>query len=255
MTDFEPKIAGFLCNWCCYAGADLAGVSRFQYPPNIRVIRVMCSGRIDPAIVFDAFLYGVDGVFIGGCHPGDCHYISGNLYAERKMKLAHKMLKVAGFEPGRLRLEWVSAAEGQRFAEVMKEFTEEIRALGPNTISKETGEELNAAKKALEDFRLRVLVTKEYQIVEEGNIYDVKKSQEEFDELMDSAIFNEFVRRRILKLTEKKPLSVKDLSPIINLDTKEILKQIVFLRKKNMLELTEIDNMTPKYTAITVGGE
>ena len=134
MTEFEPKIIGFLCNWCCYAGADLAGVSRFQYPPNVRIIRVMCSGSLDPSIVLEAFLKGADGVFIGGCHIGDCHYATGNLHTEVKFKTLRKLLKRADFDPERLRLEWVSAAEGELFSNVIKDFTDKIKSLGPSEV-------------------------------------------------------------------------------------------------------------------------
>jgi len=129
--NFEPKIIGFCCNWCSYAGADLAGVSRLQYPPNLRMIRVMCSGSVSPEHILEAFRQGADGVFIGGCHPGDCHYMSGNHKTRRKVSLLKKLLSQFGLEPERLRLEWVSAAEGQRFAQVITEFTEEIKKLGP----------------------------------------------------------------------------------------------------------------------------
>ncbi|RLG91911.1 methyl-viologen-reducing hydrogenase subunit delta [Candidatus Bathyarchaeota archaeon] len=133
--EFEPKIIGFLCNWCSYAGADLAGVSRIQYPPNIRIIRVMCSGRVDPAFVLEAFKNGADGVLVAGCHPPhDCHYISGNLKALRRITLLKRMLKELGIEPERLRLEWVSASEGDKFATIIKEMVEEIKKLGPNPL-------------------------------------------------------------------------------------------------------------------------
>ena len=135
-TEFEPKIVGFLCNWCSYAGADLAGVSRIQYPPNIRIIRVMCSGRIDPVFVLEAFKDGADGVLIAGCHlPSDCHYLSGNFKAQRRVILLKEVLKDFGIEPERLRLEWISASEGDRFATVIKEMTEEIKKLGPNPLT------------------------------------------------------------------------------------------------------------------------
>lgn len=138
--DFEPKIIGFLCNWCSYAGADLAGVSRIQYPPNIRIIRVMCSGRIDPAFVLEAFKDGADGVLIAGCHlPSDCHYISGNFKALRRITLLKKVLQDFGIEPERVRLEWVSASEGDRFAAVVKEMVQEIKKLGPNPLKKNGG--------------------------------------------------------------------------------------------------------------------
>ena len=131
---FEPKIIGFCCNWCAYAGADLAGINRNQYPVNIRIIRVMCSGTIEPLYVVKAFKEGADGVFIGGCHPGDCHYQSGNYKAKKRVVLLKRAISEIGLDPRRIRLEWVSAAEGQRFAEVITEFTEEIRGLGPNPL-------------------------------------------------------------------------------------------------------------------------
>ena len=135
-VEFEPKIVGFLCNWCAYAGADLAGVSRLQYPHNVRIIRVMCSGRIDPAFILEAFKDGADGVLVAGCHlPSDCHYLSGNFKAQRRMFLMKKVLEQFGIEPERLRLEWVSASEGDRFATVIREMVEEIRKLGPNPIT------------------------------------------------------------------------------------------------------------------------
>jgi len=136
MAEFEPKILGFLCNWCSYAGADLAGVSRFQYPPNIRVIRVMCSARVDPIYVMKALLSGADGVLIGGCHPGDCHYVDGNYYTRRRTTMLKRLLEILGLEPERVRLEWISASEGTIFAETIRDFTEEIRKLGPNPLKK-----------------------------------------------------------------------------------------------------------------------
>jgi F420-non-reducing hydrogenase iron-sulfur subunit len=139
---FEPKIIGFLCNWCSYAGADLAGVSRIQYPPNIRIIRVMCSGRIDPAFVLEAFKDGADGVLVAGCHlPSDCHYISGNFKALRRITLLRDVLKDLGIEPERLRLEWISASEGDKFAAVVRDMVDEVKRLGPNPLA---GKEVEA---------------------------------------------------------------------------------------------------------------
>ncbi|KYK30228.1 MAG: hypothetical protein AYK23_01300 [Candidatus Proteinoplasmatales archaeon SG8-5] len=134
-TDFEPRIVAFCCNWCSYAGADLAGVSRYQYPANVRVLRVMCSGMVHPNFVIEAFMNGADGVVICGCHPGDCHYLEGNKTAESRADAIMLMLEDFGLEPERFRLEWVSASEGQKFAEVMKEMTELIRSMGPNPYS------------------------------------------------------------------------------------------------------------------------
>jgi len=134
MTEFEPRIIGFLCNWCSYAGADLAGVSRIQYPPTLRIVRVMCSGRVDPAFIIEAFRSGADGVLVAGCHPGDCHYLTGNYKTQRRVAMLKRLLEQLGLEPERLRLEWVSASEGDRFATVIKDMTEEIKKLGPSPL-------------------------------------------------------------------------------------------------------------------------
>ena len=130
--EFEPIIIAFCCNWCSYAGADLAGTSRLQYPPNVRIIRVMCSGMVHPNLVIESLTKGADGVIICGCHPGDCHYLEGNLKAEKRAEAIDLMLEDFGLEPERFRLEWVSASEGTRFAELMNEVTEEVKALGPS---------------------------------------------------------------------------------------------------------------------------
>jgi F420-non-reducing hydrogenase iron-sulfur subunit len=131
---FEPKIVGFLCNWCSYTGADLAGTSRIHYSPNIRIIRVMCTARVDPTFVLKALLDGADGVLICGCHPGDCHYSEGNYKAMRRYPLLKRMLADYGIEPARVRLEWVSASEGQRFTDVVNDMTQRVRELGPSPV-------------------------------------------------------------------------------------------------------------------------
>jgi F420-non-reducing hydrogenase iron-sulfur subunit len=128
---FEPVIIGFTCNWCSYRAADLAGTSRTKYPPNIRLIRLMCSGRLDPAFVFKAFANGADGVIITGCHPGECHYLEQNYKALRRFHLMRRTLQGLGLEPARVKLVWASAAEGAKFAQEMNSFVEEVRALGP----------------------------------------------------------------------------------------------------------------------------
>ena len=134
MAEFEPNIIGFLCNWCSYAGADLAGTSRMKYPANVKTIRVMCSGRVDPVYILEALKKGADGVLVAGCHPGDCHYQSGNYKANRRIKLLKKMLHELGLEPERVRFEYVSASEGKKFADIIYEMTEDIRKLGPNPL-------------------------------------------------------------------------------------------------------------------------
>ena len=132
--EFEPRIIAFVCNWCSYAGADLAGTARIQYPANVRIIRLMCSGSLDPVYVINSLLLGADGVLIGGCHPGDCHYVSGNYKARRRMTVLKEILKTLGFEENRVWLKWISASEGQKFADTIKEMVQQLKKQGPNPI-------------------------------------------------------------------------------------------------------------------------
>ncbi len=143
----KPEILAFLCNWCSYAGADLAGTSRINYPANVRPIRVMCSGRVDPSFIINAFKEGIDGVLVSGCHPGDCHYISGNLNAEKRVKSTKKLLKLLGLGSERLRLEWISASEGQKFAKTIKDFSATLNRVGPNPLKKQNGEEFDPVER------------------------------------------------------------------------------------------------------------
>ena len=134
MSDaWQPKILAFLCNWCSYAGADLAGTSRLQYPPNIRVIRVPCTGRVNPIFIVEALRQGADGILVSGCHPGDCHYLAGNYFARRRFALLQRYLEYLGIEPGRVQFSWISASEGGRFAEVVTRVTNDVLQLGPAT--------------------------------------------------------------------------------------------------------------------------
>lgn len=132
--EFEPRIIAFVCNWCSYAGADLAGTARIQYPANVRIIRLMCSGSLDPVYVINSLLLGADGVLIGGCHPGDCHYVSGNYKARRRITVLKEILKTLGFEENRVWLKWISASEGQKFADTIKEMVQQFKKQGPNPI-------------------------------------------------------------------------------------------------------------------------
>ncbi|KPJ49927.1 methyl-viologen-reducing hydrogenase subunit delta [candidate division TA06 bacterium DG_26] len=135
MSDkFEPNIVGFLCNWCSYAAADLAGSSKLEVPATLTTIRVMCSSRINSVLLLSAYMRGADGVLVAGCHPGDCHYQTGNYYARRRFALLHKILATFNLDPERFRLSWISASEGQRFSQVTREFAEHIRKLGPNPL-------------------------------------------------------------------------------------------------------------------------
>lgn len=131
-NEFQPRIAAFFCNWCTYGGADLAGVSRLQYPTNIRVIRIPCTGRLNPNFILSAFRGGADGIWVSGCHPGDCHYISGNLHARRRFAILKNLLEYVGMEPGRLHFSWISSAEAEKFQKTVTEVTQAVQKLGPS---------------------------------------------------------------------------------------------------------------------------
>jgi F420-non-reducing hydrogenase iron-sulfur subunit len=237
---FEPRILGFLCNWCCYAGADLAGVSRFQYPPNMRVIRLMCSGRVDPAHIFRAFLTGQDAVFIGGCHLNDCHYVThGNYDALSMVYICKKLLEHIGLSPKRLRLEWVSAGEGIRFASIMNEFVPEIEKLGPLG----TGEGLNehelkfkleaAAKlipyiKLVQTERLRVPVRTE-------DAYTKFFTGEAFDRLFNELIADKLIKSQIVLLLREKPLSTGEISEALGLKPSEVARHMLSSSKQGFV--------------------
>lgn len=251
---FEPKILGFLCNWCSYAGADLAGVSRIQYPPNMRVIRVMCSGRVDPVFIFKALLTGIDGVFVLGCHPGDCHYLEGNYEAEKKFIMVQKFLKIVDFDK-RIRLDWVSASEGVRFAKVVTEFIESIREQGPSPLSGENIDQelfnnLKAMENSVSSDRIRALVGRQRKITEVENEYGEKVPIDEFNAIFDEAIHDEFVRHRILLSLSTKVLSVKDLATELKLDPSEILENMLTLKSRGEIDYQKIDGNTPLYMRI-----
>jgi coenzyme F420-reducing hydrogenase delta subunit len=259
---FEPKLIGFMCNWCSYAGADLAGVSRYQYPPEIRIVKVMCSARVDPGIVLEMFIQGADGVFVGGCHIGDCHYIKGNYFAQQRIKIVRRLLTKCGLEPERLRLEWVSASEGERFAGLMTEFTTQVSELGPSPVRGEQPDIkklqlLFAAKNVVEDFRIRSLLGKYVEFSEKGNVFGRKISEEELDALLDSVMDEEFARIGILLAASDKPVSVKELATTLNLPASKVLQHIVTLKDRDLMRLSRIEGTTPLYRStqgVGIGG-
>ncbi|MFW9781097.1 MAG: hydrogenase iron-sulfur subunit [Candidatus Heimdallarchaeota archaeon] len=251
---FEPRFLGFLCNWCSYAGADLAGVSRIQYPPNMRVIRVMCSGRVDPKFVIQALELGLDGVYVMGCHIGDCHYLEGNYEAVKKFEMTQKFLKIIGLDD-RIRLDWVSASEGQRFSEVVTKFVNDVKELGPSPLSgdnpdHELLEKVRAIKMAVSCNRMRALVGRQRKITEEENVYGEKYPEEEFNKLMEKAIIEEYERHLILLALEKYSKSVKDLAKELDIDPSRVLKHILALKSRSEVEFGEIIENTPVFVRI-----
>lgn len=257
-TEFKPKIIGFLCNWCSYAGADLAGVSRLQMPPTFRVVRVMCSGSLDPKFPIEALKTGVDGVMIMGCHPGDCHYISGNYEALRKYKMLKKLLSFTDLGDERLNLEWVSASEGQRFQQVVSDFTSKIKKLGPSPIKKQdekakkiTGQ-LNAILHATTQFRLRSIIGREKKITELGNAYGEKLSQKEIDKIEDQIFEEEYIRSNIILRVEKEPKTVEEMAEDMGLPSETVFKHVARLWKKQIILPAGHKDLSPSY--IIAGG-
>ncbi len=260
MAEYEPKILGFLCNWCAYAGADLAGVSRFQYPPNLRIIRVMCSGRVDPEFIIEAFLSGIDGVTVLGCHPGDCHYQTGNLQAERKMKMTQRILEKVGIIKERFYLDWVSAAEGARFAELVAGFIDRIKKLGPlgdreGMKPEELKSNLLTARELVREERIRWLVGKEYEILEEGNVYGEKKESEEYHQILEKNIDDTISRIKILSLIEKEPKTVKEIAKELGYPPRDVFSHITYMRGMGKVELIGKKGNSPLYkSCVEVGG-
>jgi len=252
--EFNPRIVGFLCNWCSYAAADLAGVSRFQYSPNVSIIRVMCSARVDPSMILAALLHGADGVFVAGCHLGDCHYTKGNYYAERRMELAKRLIEKAGIDPRRFMLEWISASEGARFASTMSDFTSLIREMGPNPVAGKDPDEdrmqlLAVAKEVAEGFRLRALINKQIEAVDLGNVYGKKLTEDKLDGLLNQAMDDEFDRHLILRVARKEPLSVKRIAELTGMPSDRVLNQIAIMRKRHLMKLDRIEATSPLYVA------
>jgi F420-non-reducing hydrogenase iron-sulfur subunit len=246
---FEPKLLGFLCNWCSYAGADLAGVSRIQYPPNMRVIRVMCSGRVDPKFIIQALELGIDGVYVMGCHPGDCHYLEGNYEAIRKFDMTKKFLEIVGLDD-RIRLDWVSASEGVRYGEVVTKFVNDIRELGPSPLSgddydKQLLQKIRAISLAVSTSRMRSLVGRERKLTEESNVYGEKYPKDQFEQLMDIAIKEEFERHLILVAMEDGSKSVKSLAKELDIDPSVVLEHVLVLKKRSQVDFQEIIENTP----------
>lgn len=254
---FRPKIIGFICNWSLPTEVDIASTSRIHGYPRIRIVRVICVGRIDPVIVLETFARGADGVLVIGCHPPDCHYIEGNLQAERKIKMLKKLISRTGLEPERLRLDWAYASEIERFPKIVDDFRNQVTALGPSPLAGEEPDknilaEIMAAKAVAGDSRLRTLVGREKQMIEEGNVYNEKVEQEEFDEVMDESIDAEYVRSRIRLLVKDNPMSIEGLAKHLSLDPKKVLRHVVVLRQRGLVALDRIEGEDPLYIALEV---
>jgi F420-non-reducing hydrogenase iron-sulfur subunit len=249
MGNFEPRIVAFLCNWCAYAGADLAGVSRLQYPPSIRTVRVMCSGRVDPLFVLEAFKDGCDGVLVAGWHFGDCHYLEGNVQAEKKIRLTQKLFEIAGIGKDRLHLAWVSSAEAQRFVEVVTQTTESIKAQGKFD-SDAFASELAAAEKTLAGETLRWMVGKEIKITAKGDVYGRKWDVDSYETILDSVLEREYQKNLIYQAVKEGYTSVRDISEKIGLELGRISYLLADLEKTNKVEFTGMKDRIPVFAVL-----
>lgn len=244
--EFKPRILGFLCNWCSYAGADLCGVSRYQYPPSMKVIRLMCSGRVDLEFVLRAFANGNDGVFIGGCWLGECHYVTeGNYDALSTMHLGKKLLEAAGINPNRLRLEWVSASQGIRYAEIVTEFTNELKELGP--LGTGEGLDRNTLKLKLEAIRKLLpyvkLVEREKLRVRFENKTEYEKffASAELKSLFDNLLADKLAISQIMVLLEDKALSTGEIADSLKMTRSEVSKHLNSSARQKLVRFDEAE--------------
>ncbi len=236
---FKPRIIGFSCNWCCYAGADLAGVSRYQYPPYVRLVRLMCSGRVDISFVLKAFTGGADGVFIGGCWPGECHYITeGNYDALGMVYVGKAILEHIGLSPERLRLEWVSASEGIRFAEVMNDFAKKLTKLGPlgtgeGADQARVGIGLEAAARLVPYIRLAM--AERLKLSRSEQEYVRFFGSQEGKALIRQTILEELEKQEIALLLARTPLSTGQIAERLGLSGSQVSKQLIGLSRKGLI--------------------
>jgi len=248
MENDKPKIVCFMCNFAFCENET-------KPPSNVNVARVNCIGRLDPVTIVEMFENGADAVVLTGCKPPDCHYLEGNIQAERAVKMLKKLLSLAGLEPERIKLVWYSPIEGKSFDYHIKEYAEEMAKLVSSLLKTDKLESklmtnILAAKNAASNFQLRVLLGREKELTEGVNVYNEKLSQEEFDELLDDIVETEFVRQKIYVLTKNVPLSVKDLSEAVGMKPAAVLKQIVNMRRKNMIACDHLEGQTPLYRAL-----
>ncbi len=244
---FEPRLLAFLCNWCSYAGADMAGISRVQYRPSLRAVRVMCSGRVNPVFIFEGFLAGFDGVLVLGCHPGDCHYLTGNYQAERTIAATRKLVEICGLAPERLDLDWVSAAEGQRFARIVDDFTGRVAQAGPLVRDDVTVRRLAAARLTAGREKVRWLIGNARSLIGTGNVFGEKLAPATLDELIAGTLRREFYRAGLLLAMNGTPVSAGELAAAVNLPAGDVLTHLVDLMEEGEVFVHDFVERTPRY--------
>ena len=248
---FEPFVVAFCCNWCSYAGADLAGVSRYQYPASIRIIRVMCSGRIDPFMVFRAFRNGADGVLVAGCHPGDCHYIEGNIHAEERMEQVSRIMEKSKIPSERFKLAWISASEGKIFADLIQGFIDGLRKLGP--LSKElvggvpTLSKVAAAENLFQEFPVRWLTAKAEILTREENVYGEIVDPNDLKRIADEFFETGHLKFLVLALITNNPTSLTTLSKKLDTPSKKIFDCLIQLKMDGLVDIVGFEEDYPVY--------
>ena len=257
--EFEPRIIAFLCNWCSYAGADLAGVSRYQYPTGIRIIRVMCSGRIDPFLVFRAFRRGADGVLVAGCHIGDCHYISGNIQTQERMRLISGILEKNKVPKQRFKLAWISASEGKIFSQVVKDLAEELTKLGPISAEAVDGlptvKKMAAAERVFLDYPVRYLIGKGTVLAQELNVYGEKVDPETLKNMAADFVRTQSLKHLILEVISNKPTSLMTLSKTVETPSKEVFDCLVQMKGEGLVDIVGFEDDYPVFLHRGATGE
>lgn len=247
---FEPRILAFLCNWCSYAGADLAGVSRFQYPSSIRIMRTMCSGRVDPLYIVEGLKSGFDAVFVFGCHIGDCHYLDGNLYTMRRMEVLRHLAEYSGIGVDRVQLRWVSASEGQQFARFVSELTEKVTQIGP--LDREHhGLALSALEGAFNSQRLRWVLGMERQLTERSNVYKAKLDEAGFRGMLLDVARTEYEKSLILESLGAGPLSVREIAGRSGLPVYQVSQLLSDIERAGQAELHHYSGTTPTFIRLS----
>jgi coenzyme F420-reducing hydrogenase delta subunit len=250
----KRRVSLFVCDWAVNPN-EISDETLSTLPVDFSLVKVKCVGRVDPAVVLEAFIHRLDGVMILGCHSGDCHFITGNYYTEKRAAMIKRILEILEISPDRLHVDWISPAEGERLPGLLTDFTEKIVELGPlgSEASLELGElsqRLSASKGALADDRLRWLVGRERELIEEGNVFGERLPQEEFDRVMVESISKEYMRNRILLSLEERALTIREMGEVVDLPPREVLKKLVALERDGLISVTEIDGKSPRYRRI-----
>jgi coenzyme F420-reducing hydrogenase delta subunit/Pyruvate/2-oxoacid:ferredoxin oxidoreductase delta subunit len=235
----RPRLLAFSCNWCSYAGADMAGVSRFQYPPNAKLVRVMCSGRIDPWMMIEPFFHNADGVLVTGCHIGDCHYVIGNYHAEMRVKFVKKLLAYAGIDPRRLKLGWISAAEGQKFKELIESSVKEVHELGPFELEKHY-DALLMVKEVVHNPRLRWIIGKVAELSR-----SVKLDEKELDAFFEELITNEITAKKVTALLESGEQTIEGIAERLSLPVQDVLMYLAPLMDRGTVQMSKMEGKKP----------